>query len=859
MSLPQITFEKKGSLDAIFATSNVTKLAAVGASAPGKPGQGMYHGAVSGPLKDKHIYLVPKNAKRAARFDPVNMTWESFGDVFEGGDKWVGGALSSFDNCIYCMPSSLTAVQKVLRIDPAKGTAKQIGNSVQSLTGGVKSYAWHGTVAAADGRIYGIPHTATTVLCLDPRTGELSTFGNVQKGDNKYWSGILGPSGRFIFCIPALASRVLCIDTKARTAELIGDDFGQGSVWHRDSKWRGGGIGRDGCLYCIPITGCVRQVLRIDPRSKATSLFGPTVEMTAFGFNGGCGGPDGCVYGTPHQSQRVLCINPKAGTVSAVGDAIPGDVHGKLAGAVLGPDGSVWFLPTHLPARMLRMGGQPQIYAGEAVETIGTHRETLQQCFVGSDGLRDTILRMLDQVLSLKVPARESHPVESSNPPKNYVAAHQKAIGDHLQRDWPHISAALQAVHRTSKEAFPSKDRITFLSHIAKSSTILHGSDTSDTWLPLPESPVDWSWPPPPLAPLRKACKVVQALSPDVLQFVWPALAGAIMMVLICMLDAVRDDMKGAKILLTTVFDRERNASLETYHKQLRRARRDPTFPEFKATAARMLDDLISRRRQEQYRLQSTASFPTLRANAHAIYDRFNAFLAKLCEKCVGAKRLKAPIKGTGRALEKMVLRRGAIAKIKADGVEALDATKLVDILRGSINCPDFTEIVFLLELLLLLDVGMGNAQKAQAAGWNLDDFQIRLIHMKDRFSHPTSGGWADMLVNFSFAHGDETHHVMELQLQHQQMLVVRKAGKAHNQYNSFRSAFELLESVGSEPHDEFVETDEDLPPMERLEKKVNKQMEFFTQQIRSMQREISELKKENKTLRSRLDNNNIE
>ena len=48
-------------------------------------------------------------------------------------------------------------------------------------------------------------------------------------------------------------------------------------------------------------------------------------------------------------------------------------------------------------------------------------------------------------------------------------------------------------------------------------------------------------------------------------------------------------------------------------------------------------------------------------------------------------------------------------------------------------------------------------------------------------------------------------------------MLVVRKEGKAHNQYNSFRSAFELLEAVGREPHDSFEETDEDLSPLEKL------------------------------------------
>merc|ERR1712048_513486 len=150
-----------------------------------------------------------------------------------------------------------------------------------------------------------------------------------------------------------------------------------------------------------------------------------------------------------------------------------------------------------------------------------------------------------------------------------------------------------------------------------------------------------------------------------------------------------------------------------------------------------------------------------------------------------------------------------------------MDARHLMDILRGSLKCPDFTEITFALELLLQLDVLMGDPKKVKSAGIDLDKFQIVLISIKDRFTTPTSGGWADCLVNFRFAHGDDTHHVMELQLQHKQMLVVRKAGKAHNQYNSFRSAFELLEAVGREPHDGFEDLQEGIPTVQKLHRQM--------------------------------------
>merc|ERR1711981_1415052 len=81
-------------------------------------------------------------------------------------------------------------------------------------------------------------------------------------------------------------------------------------------------------------------------------------------------------------------------------------------------------------------------------------------------------------------------------------------------------------------------------------------------------------------------------------------------------------------------------------------------------------------------------------------------------------------------------------------------------------------------------------------------------------------------MVNFCFVHGDGTHLIMELQLQHAQMLVVRKEGKAHDRYNSFRSTFELLEAVGREPHDCFDETKEDLPPLQTLAQSMKQLME---------------------------------
>ena len=83
--------------------------------------------------------------------------------------------------------------------------------------------------------------------------------------------------------------------------------------------------------------------------------------------------------------------------------------------------------------------------------------------------------------------------------------------------------------------------------------------------------------------------------------------------------------------------------------------------------------------------------------------------------------------------------------------------------------------------------------------------------------------------------------------VQHAQMLVVRKEGKAHDQYNSFRSAFELMEAVGREPCDSFSEMTDDLPPLEMLEKKM-------MMQHKALRAEIHEVKTENSQLKAKLE-----
>ena len=255
---------EEGPLDALFADPGETVVGKLGTTAPGQGTRRMYDGGVFG--SDGCLYLVPRNAPTVACFNPADGTWKPFETHFKsakafpkGGYKWIGAAVSNFDDCIYCMPGKCNIVSRVLQIDPSKRTALEVGDSVLKHSKGVKDFPWYNMVAAADGCIYGIPYNATSVLKFDPRTQELSTFGKLT-ARAKYVSGALGPTGRFIYCPPgnrktvargkqrgktAITAYVLCIDTMKQTCELIGDDYGY-------LGWHGAALGGDGMVYCVP-------------------------------------------------------------------------------------------------------------------------------------------------------------------------------------------------------------------------------------------------------------------------------------------------------------------------------------------------------------------------------------------------------------------------------------------------------------------------------------------------------------------------------------------------------------------------------------------------------------------------------
>eukprot|EP00931_Biecheleriopsis_adriatica_P104491 TRINITY_DN79162_c0_g1_i1.p1 TRINITY_DN79162_c0_g1~~TRINITY_DN79162_c0_g1_i1.p1 ORF type:complete len:844 (+),score=189.50 TRINITY_DN79162_c0_g1_i1:210-2741(+) len=73
-------------------------------------------------------------------------------------------------------------------------------------------------------------------------------------------------------------------------------------------------------------------------------------------------------------------------------------------------------------------------------------------------------------------------------------------------------------------------------------------------------------------------------------------------------------------------------------------------------------------------------------------------------------------------------------------------------------------------------------------------DGTIEIDRVKDRFSNPSGGGWADAMVNFHFVEGEAAGHVCEFQFVHKKLLLARAGLGGHDAYGAFRATLELLE-----------------------------------------------------------------
>ena len=168
---------------------------------------------------------------------------------------------------------------------------------------------------------------------------------------------------------------------------------------------------------------------------------------------------------------------------------------------------------------------------------------------------------------------------------------------------------------------------------------------------------------------------------------------------------------------------------------------------------------------------------------------QFDDVLAMLEARCVAvevaASVRNAPLKHLFRVCEKL-----ALEEKNGAGERRWQAHGICDVVRGSVTCDDMGSLTKVLGILRQMH----------------EEGHLVLVRGKNRFAHPTPGGWADGMLNFSVTvlgegGGAALKFVCELQLIHGKLLTARKEMGGHAVYGGFRCAGELatfLEEAGA-------------------------------------------------------------
>jgi len=156
--------------------------------------------------------------------------------------------------------------------------------------------------------------------------------------------------------------------------------------------------------------------------------------------------------------------------------------------------------------------------------------------------------------------------------------------------------------------------------------------------------------------------------------------------------------------------------------------------------------------------------------------DENQGRLATFCKHIAatsGVLFVEAPLKRMWRSMEKLVFKYGG-----EDDAIHRGAAELKDVSRAALQGT--------MEQLL-------EAFKAIVA-----DENACIVRIKNRFAKPTDMGWADCQLMLYFSDTDHKH-ICEIQLVHNQLMIVRSAMGAHKMYTRVRAASELLTAYGEE------------------------------------------------------------
>jgi len=210
-------------------------------------------------------------------------------------------------------------------------------NLPESMNG---SFKWCGGAVAANGKIYGAPYNAGSVLVFDPESSTCTALtlpASLQGVDRKYTGMALGPDG-LLYCAPSNVQQVLVIDPCKDELSFV--PLPNAVEASQRDRWYGIAAATDSALYCAPF--CCDSVLRINPATSTCSLI-------ATGIRGGArwasiaAAPNGLLVCAPYNHDSVLIVNPRFQSCSLIDCGVQGRF--KFLDIALGSDGKFYCPP----------------------------------------------------------------------------------------------------------------------------------------------------------------------------------------------------------------------------------------------------------------------------------------------------------------------------------------------------------------------------------------------------------------------------------------------------------------------------------------------------------------------------------
>ncbi|KAH8088892.1 hypothetical protein JL720_6860 [Aureococcus anophagefferens] len=176
-----------------------------------------------------------------------------------------------------------------------------------------------------------------------------------------------------------------------------------------------------------------------------------------------------------------------------------------------------------------------------------------------------------------------------------------------------------------------------------------------------------------------------------------------------------------------------------------------------------------------------------LYSGACRVRDKYVAFLTKLADKSKGTY-MKCTIKGFWRVAEKMGMHPDG------GGYDRAHVAELLDVVRGSLCFENMKHLQNALLLLQCCDVTDADTDVVM-------DQRIEIVRVKNRFIEPTSGGWADAMINFRFVSSERWTHggpsATSASSSSSTTTCSWCATGAPTSYSIFRTSIQLLEAAG--------------------------------------------------------------